>query len=127
MRCDGAPIDPQLPVDGDVGQREGARSTAALRLRSQTRANTTIASSLVGLAGALQIPILIQLCQLTQTLLQFLPSGYSFPRSFLRPFRNVVAGRLVLLPTVADIQVRAMLGSALLAMTARPSAGAVGF
>src|SRR5207237_2408196 len=62
-----------------------------------------------------------------QTLLQFLPSGDSFPRSFLRPFRNVVAGGLALLPTVADIQVRTMLGSARLAMTARASASAVGF
>jgi hypothetical protein len=52
---------------------------AALRLRPQGRANTTSASSWFGLAGAPQIPILVQLCQLVQTLLQFLPSSYSFP------------------------------------------------
>ncbi len=59
-----------------------------------------------------QIPFLIQFRQLAQTILQFLPSRHSFARGLLRPLRNVITRGLALLPTVADVQVRTMLGPA---------------
>src|SRR5436853_1520258 len=74
-----------------------------------------------------QIPFLIQFRQLAQTILQFLPSRHSFARGLLRPLRNVITRGLALLPTVADVQVRTMLGPSGLAMAARASASAVGF
>src|SRR5437016_8345122 len=74
-----------------------------------------------------QIPFLIQFRQLAQTILQFLPSRHSFARGLLRPLRNVITRGLALLPTVADVQVRTMLGPYGLAIAALASASAVGF
>src|SRR5712692_6919639 len=63
-----------------------------------------------------------------QALLESLPRRHAVPRRFFCAFRHVVAGGLAVLATIADVQVRTMLGSAtLLAMTAGPPAGAIGF
>ncbi len=86
-----------------------------------------MSSSRIGLAGALQIALLIQLRQFPQTLLHLLPSGYSFSRGLLGSLGNIVAGGLSFLSAVAHIQMRTMLGSIALTMTARSPAGAVGF
>src|SRR5207249_5015524 len=102
-------------------------STAERRLPNRPRGSRTIASSRIGLADMPQIPFLIQFRQLAQTILQFLPSRHSFARGLLRPLRNVITRGLALLPTVADVQVRTMLGPSGLAMAARASASAVGF
>src|ERR1700730_7926981 len=84
-------------------------------------------SSRIGLAGTLQIAVLIQLRQFSQTLLQFLPSTYPLSRGLLRSFGNIVASGFTLLPSIAHIQMRTMLGSSPLAMAARSSAGTVRF
>src|SRR2546430_13992185 len=60
-------------------------------------------------------------------LLHFLPSLYPLSRSLLRSLGNIVAGGLTLLPAVAHIQMRTMLGSVSLAMAARLSTGAISF
>src|SRR6202043_729713 len=75
----------------------------------------------------LQIAVLIQLRQFTQTLLHLLPSGHAFARGLLGCLGNIVAGGLPLLPAVTHIQMRTMLGSIALTMAARSSAGAVSF
>jgi hypothetical protein len=63
----------------------------------------------------------------TQTLLHLLPSGHSFSRGLLGALGNIVASGLSLLPAVAHIQMRTMLGSMSLTMAARSPAGAVSF
>ena len=76
--------------------------------------------------GAPEIALLVQLRQFPQTLLQFLPSGYSLPRGPLSRFGHIVARGLALLAPVADLQVRTVLGSRPMAVTSRVSAGATG-
>ena len=60
-------------------------------------------------------------------LLHGLPSLYPLARGLLRSLGNIVAGGLTLLPAVAHIQMRTMLGSVSLAMAARLSTGAISF
>src|SRR5271157_5575552 len=94
---------------------------------SRRELKRTIASLRIGLAGTPQIAVLIQLRQFSQTLLHLLPSSDPLARGLLRSLGNIVAGGLALLPAVAHIQMRTMLGSIALTMTARSSAGAVSF
>src|SRR5437879_5105543 len=122
MRGDREPLAPQRLVGGDADTRREGTSTAGTELPPTPRA--TFASLL---ARTLQVAFLIHLRQLPQTLLQLLPGSYSSPRRFLRPFRHVVARGLPLLSAIADIEVRTMLGSALVAMAAQLSTRAVGF
>src|SRR6267143_5936910 len=102
-------------------------SAADTPLTNRPGPNSAIASPSIGLAGASQIPFLVQLRQFSQMLLHFLPSLYPLARGLLRALGNIVAGGLALLPAVAHIQMRTMLGSISLAMAARLSAGAVSF
>ena len=81
----------------------------------------------IRLAGTLQIALLIQLRQVTQTLLHLLPSDHAFARGLLGWLGNIVAGGLPLLPAVTHIQMRTMLGSIALTMATCSSAGAVRF
>src|SRR5438067_13882819 len=126
IRSGREPLDPQRP-DGDADTGKDARTRAGIELPPTSRARPTLASWLSRLARTLQVALLIHLRQLPQTLLQLLPGSYSSPRRFLRPFRHVVARGLPLLSAIADIDVRTMLGSALVAMAARLSTRAIGF
>ena len=127
IRSGREPLDPQRPVGGDADTGKDARTRAGIELPPTSRARPTLASWLTRLARTLQVALLIHLRQLPQTLLQLLPGSYSSPRRFLRPFRHVVARGLPLLSVIADIEVRTMLGSALVAMAARLSTRAIGF
>src|SRR6266852_2985421 len=97
---------------GDARRREAPGSTAGRRLPARRRSTRPSASSRICLAGASHVPLLIELRQFSQALLESLPRRHAVPRRVFGPFRHVVACGLAVLPPIADVQVWTMLGSA---------------